>query len=352
MTQKNAWSMPAINLAGISLFEEFDTIVSGYYACVVLDSEDFTSKGDSGSNGASQFPGAPGAPAQASSQATSVLFRVKINEQASPENGKVASAWIGREPKEGNLRRWKALYASCGYPLPSLEQAVTPHPSHFLGKQCFIHYIAPPVAENQKVQAKDISINFITQDQYMEHKRQEQQAPKGFGVASAAPSMPGAVAPAPISFGGPNGQPAQQPQYQPQQYQPQQYQPQQQQQQPQPQQYQQPQQQQPPQGYAPAPMAAAPPPPGMQPVTQAQPIAPAPPLTAPTPPGYGASPNTLYETPPQGQQMQQPPSAFAPPQAPGAPAPANVVPIYQQQPPQGPPQPAPGSTLFGPPPTA
>jgi hypothetical protein len=349
MAMKNAWSMPAINLAGISLFEEFDTIVSGYYACVVLDSEDFSSKD---SNGTSQFPGAPGAPAQpqAPSQATSVLFRVKINEQASPENGKVASAWIGREPKEGNLRRWKSLYASCGYPLPSLEQAVTPHPSHFIGKQCFIHYVAPPVAENQKVQAKDITLNFITQDQYVEHKRQEQQAPKGFGVASPTPSMPGAVAPAPISFGGPNGQPAQQPQYQPQPvYQPQQpIQPQYQ-----PQQYQQPQQQQqPPQGYAPAPMAAAPPPPGMQPVAQAQPIAPAPPLTAPTPPGYGASPNTLYETPPQGQQTQQPPSAFAPPQAPGAPAPTNVVPIYQQQPPQGPPQPAPGSSLFGPPPTA
>lgn len=350
MAMKNAWTMPAINLAGISLFEEFDTILSGYYACVVLDSEDFTSKGDSGSNGASAFPGAPGAPAapaQTSSQATSVLFRLKINEQGS-EAGKVASAWIGREPKEGNLRRWKSLYASCGYPLPNLEQAVTPHPSHFAGKQCFIHYVAPPVAEGQKVQAKDIQVNFITQDQYVEHKRQEQQAPKGFGVASATPSMPGAVsAPAPISFGGPNGgqqQPAQQPQYQQQPQQPVQYQPYPQA--PPPQQPIQPQYQ-PVQQYAPAPMAAAPPPPAAAP--QAQPIAPAPPLTAPVPQGYGAAPSTLYETPP-AQQPQQP-SAFAPP-PPGQQPGGNVVPIYQQPAPQGPPQPVPGSTLFGPPPTA
>lgn len=310
---KNTWQMPPLNMAGVALFDEYDIIPTGYYAFVVLDSEDHVSKDSP--------QGSP---------PSSVMFRLKITDQG-PEQGKVATAWIGKDPKEGNVRRWKALYVSVGYPIAQLEQMVQPHATHLINRQGYMHYVSPPVGEGQKLKADQIQINFVTQEQYVTRKREEAQAPRGFSPTAAAPSMPAAPpsafgAPAPSAFGptptngSANGGAPQQ-------------------------------------GYAPQPQYAAPPP-QQQPQQQyaappppAVPPAPAAPLVAPVPPMAAAAPASLYQAPP--------PSVAAAPPAPGGapdgsvpppPGGANVIPIHQAPVPSAP-APQAGSALFGPGPT-
>lgn len=188
MAAKNTWTLPPMNMAGVSIFEEFDTITSGYYAATIVDSEDWTPK--------------------SSAVASSIHFRFKITEPGS-ENGKVASTWLGKNTeKEGIVRQWKGLLVSCGASPAALEANVQVQPQHFTGRTCYLHIITPPIAEGQKHKAEDISVRPISKDVYEEHKKANGAGASPAFATGAAPSLgfangvaPGGAGAATTAFG-------------------------------------------------------------------------------------------------------------------------------------------------------